>query len=124
MDTTWRAAVSGAVLDLPGVGLCVPDLELTHTETGQKVYLEVLGFWSREAVWKRVELVERGLGQPIVFAVSKHLRVSEEALGDQHPGGLYVYSRTMSARAVLERVEEAAARAQGVSSKLATLRSV
>jgi predicted nuclease of restriction endonuclease-like RecB superfamily len=109
-DTPWRAAVSSAVLDLPGVGLCVPDLELTHGKSGKKVYLEVLGFWSRDAVWKRVELVARGLEQPVVFAVSKHLRVSEEALGDEHPAALYVYSRTMSARAVLERVTQAASR--------------
>jgi hypothetical protein len=68
----------------------------------------VLGFWSRDAVWKRIELVERGLPHPMVFAVSKHLRVSEEALGDDHPAALYVYSRKMSAGAVLERVEAAA----------------
>jgi predicted nuclease of restriction endonuclease-like RecB superfamily len=106
-DTHWHAAVSAAVLDLPGAGLCVPDLELTHSRTGQTVYLEVLGFWSREAVWKRIELVERGLPYHLVFAVSKRLRVSEEALGDQHPAALYVYGKTMSARAVLERVEAA-----------------
>jgi predicted nuclease of restriction endonuclease-like RecB superfamily len=109
-DAPWKAAVSSAVLDLPGVGVCIPDLELIHRSTRQTVYLEVLGFWSREAVWKRVELVERGLAAPMVFAVSKHLRVSEEALGEEHPAALYVYSRTMSARAVLERVEQAAAR--------------
>jgi predicted nuclease of restriction endonuclease-like RecB superfamily len=104
----WRPAVSGALLDLPGAGLCIPDLELTHATTGQTVYLEVLGFWSRDAVWRRIELVERGLPYPVVFAVSKHLRVSEQALGDEHPAALYVYSRTMNARAVLEKVEAAA----------------
>jgi predicted nuclease of restriction endonuclease-like RecB superfamily len=109
-ETPWRAAPSAAVLDLPGAGLCVPDLELVHAGTGQTVYLEVLGFWSREAVWRRVELIERGLPYPLVVAVGKHLRVSEEALGDEHPAALYVYRRTMNARAVLERVEAAAGR--------------
>jgi predicted nuclease of restriction endonuclease-like RecB superfamily len=113
LSTPWRARVSDAVLDLPGVGLCIPDLELTHAERGQTVYLEVLGFWSRAAVWKRIELVEGGLPHPLVFAVSKHLRVSEEALGPDAPAALYVYSRAMNARAVLERVERAAARAAG-----------
>jgi uncharacterized protein len=106
-DTPWKAAPSAAVLDLPGVGLCVPDLELTHSRRKTTVYLEVMGFWSRDAVWKRVELVERGLPHRMVFAVSKHLRVSEQVLGDQHPAALYVYSRKMSAAAVLERVEAA-----------------
>src|SRR6185436_10958911 len=88
-QTKWKAKVSDAVLELPGVGLCIPDLELTQ---GRKtVYLEALGFWSRDAVWKRIELVERGLPHRLVFAVSKHLRVSEEALGEDHPAALYVY---------------------------------
>jgi uncharacterized protein len=108
VEGPWRPKISRALLDLPGVGVCVPDLELTHAETKQTVYLEVLGYWSRDAVWKRVELVQRGLEEPVVFAVSKHLRVSEEALGDDHAAALYVYSRAMNARAVLERVERAA----------------
>jgi hypothetical protein len=70
----------------------------------------VLGFWSRSAVWKRVEMVEAGLPHPIVFAVSKHLRVSEEVLGSDTPAALYIYARTMNARAVLERVEAVAGR--------------
>jgi predicted nuclease of restriction endonuclease-like RecB superfamily len=101
----WRAKVSDAVLELPGVGLCVPDLELTRA--GKTVYLEVMGFWSRDAVWKRIELVKAGLPHRMVFAVSKHLRVSEEALEEEN-AALYVYSRTMNAKAVLERVARAA----------------
>jgi len=104
-DTPWRAAPSTDILTLPGVGLCVPDLVFEHARTGEQIYLEVMGFWSRDAVWRRVELVERGLPARVLFAVSKHLRVSEAALDDEQLGALYVYKRVMSARAVLERVE-------------------
>ena len=108
----WVAAPATVILDLPGAGLCVPDLVFTPRRgPGAPVYLEVLGFWSREAVWRRVELVERGLPHRILFAVSKHLRVSEAALDDELPGSLYVYARTLDARAILERVERLAARA-------------
>src|SRR5205823_607434 len=96
------------ILSLPGVGLCVPDLVFQHSATGECVYLEVLGYWSRDAVWRRVELVERGLEQRIVFAVSTRLRVSEAALGGDLPGSLYVYKRVMSARTILERVDRLA----------------
>jgi predicted nuclease of restriction endonuclease-like RecB superfamily len=106
----WRPAVSQAILDLPGVGQCVPDLEFVHQETGQIVYLEVLGFWSREAVWKRVELARKGLPHPVLFAVSKHLRVSEAVLESDQPAALYVYARAMSASAVMARIHELAAR--------------
>ena len=109
-DSPWQASPADAIVDLPGLGVCVPDLVFLHRESGQRVYLEVLGFWSRAAVWKRVEMAEAGLPQPIVFAVSKHLRVSEEVLGDDNPAALYVYARTMNARAVLERVAAVATR--------------
>ena len=108
IEGPWRAAPADALLDLPGVGVCAPDLVFTHGVTGESVYLEVLGYWSRAAVWRRVELIERGLGERVVFAVGQHLRVSEDALGDELPGALYVYKRTMQAKPVLERVEQVA----------------
>ncbi len=108
--TSWRARVSTALLHLPGVGTCVPDLELVHRDDGRVVFVEILGFWSRDAVWKRVELVEAGLGAPVLFAVAKHLRVSEAVLGDDLPAALYVYPRQPSATAILDHVERLGAR--------------
>ena len=81
----------------PGVGLCVPDLVFERRRHGaprDRVYLEVMGYWSRAAVWKRVELVQAGLAERILFAVSSRLRVSEEVLDEELPGALYVYKET------------------------------
>jgi predicted nuclease of restriction endonuclease-like RecB superfamily len=105
----WQAAPATALLDLPGHGVCVPDLTLTHSKSRVQVHVEVMGYWSRDAVWRRVELVEAGLGYHVVFAVGQHLRVSEAALDGEQPGALYVYKRTMSARALLDRVAAVAA---------------
>lgn len=105
MKTPWTVDVAHALLDLPGVGLCVPDLAFTHRDDGRRVYFEVLGYWSREAVWRRVDLVNAGLPDPIVFAVSSRLRVSEEVLDGDLPGQLYVYKGVISARAVEERLD-------------------
>ena len=112
MKSAWTAEVAHALLDLPGVGLCVPDLVFTHDETGRRVYFEALGYWSREAVWRRVDLVEAGLPHPIIFAVSSRLRVSEEVLDEDLPGRLYVYKGVMSARAVEERLDASLASAR------------
>ena len=111
MRTPWKVEVAHDLLDLPGVGLCVPDLVFVHEESGYRVFLEVLGYWSREAVWRRVDLVEAGLPQPIVFAVSRRLRVSEEVLDEDLPGRLYVYKGVMSARAIEELLDASLARA-------------
>lgn len=110
--TGFIARPTTTILDVPGVGLCIPDLELKRPGDTAPVYVEVLGFWSRDAVWRRVELAEQGAaGAKIVFAVSAHLRVSEDVLGEETAGAaLYVYKNKMSARALLERVTRIADR--------------
>jgi predicted nuclease of restriction endonuclease-like RecB superfamily len=107
LETPWRVSTNTRILDLPGVGLAIPDLVFERADGGarERVYLEVMGYWSRAAVWKRVELVHAGLAERILFAVSAKLRVSEEVLGDDLPGALYVYKHAMSARAVAERLD-------------------
>jgi uncharacterized protein len=102
--TPWRARPCTEILDLPGVGLCVPDLVFEHQRSGARAFVEVLGYWSRAAVWKRVELVEGGLAEPIVFAVSKRLRVREEVLPEDAPAALYVFKGALSAAAIEARL--------------------
>ena len=113
MKTPWTAEAAHELLDLPGAGLCVPDLVFTHAGTGRRVYFEALGYWSREAVWRRVELVEAGLPHPVIFALSRRLRVSEEALDEKLPGQLYVYAGAISPRAVEERLNASLAAGRG-----------
>jgi predicted nuclease of restriction endonuclease-like RecB superfamily len=104
----WQAEVAGVLLDHPGLGVCIPDLVLRHRDGGEPVYVEMLGFWSREAVWTRIELAQRGLQARIVFCASSRLRVSAEVLDDEAPAALYVFKGKPSARALLERVEKVA----------------
>jgi uncharacterized protein len=100
----WRAQPADDVFDLPGVGLCIPDLRFTH-DSGTSVHLEVLGYWSRDAVWQRVDMVQRGLGKKLLFAASERLRVSEQVLADHPSGALYVYKNTLSAKAIVQHLE-------------------
>ena len=54
----WKAEIATTLLDRPGLGVCIPDLVLRREGSPDPIYVEVLGFWSRDAVWKRKELVE------------------------------------------------------------------
>lgn len=109
----FRVAVADVILDLPGTGACVPDLVLTHRKTKKRAYVEVMGYWSRDAVWKRVEMVEagllgggrgaRGAGEPVLFCVGERLRVSEAALPEGSPAALLVYKGVIPAGVVEER---------------------
>ncbi len=104
----WKAEIATTLLDRPGLGVCIPDLVLRRDGSPDPIYVEVLGFWSRDAVWRRVELAEQGLEARIVFCASSRLRVSPEVIGDTAPAALYVYKGKPSARALVEHVERVA----------------
>jgi predicted nuclease of restriction endonuclease-like RecB superfamily len=108
LDSGWRVDRAPAVLDIPGAGVCVPDLAFVRARDGARVHFELLGFWSREAVWRRVELVRAGLRDRILFAVSKTLRVGEAVLDDADTAALYVFTRVIGAKQVLDRIERLA----------------
>jgi predicted nuclease of restriction endonuclease-like RecB superfamily len=111
LSSAWSVAKNERIFALPGEVVCVPDLVFSSRETGEEVFLEAFGFWSRAAVWQRVELIRKGFPARILLVVSKQLRVSEEVLGEEDAGEIYVYRRTISPREVLERLERG--RAQG-----------
>lgn len=96
-----KVSLSAELVNVPGAGLVVPDLTVKRGK--KKVFVEVLGFWSRDAVWKRVELVERGMGERLVFCASERLRVSEAVMPDDL-ASLYVFKGVPSARKVMDRV--------------------
>ena len=104
----WSAEVATTLLDRAGLGVCIPDLVLRREGLADPVYVELLGFWSRDAVWKRVELAQQGLEARIVFCASSRLRVSPEVIGESAPAALYVYKGKPNARALLEHVDRIA----------------
>ncbi len=102
----FSVRVAGEVLAVPGHGGLVPDLWVEHPD-GTRAFIEVLGFWSRDAVWRRVDLVAQGLlPAPAVFCVSDRLRVSEEALPDDPGGALVVFKGALSAKKVAAALQQ------------------
>jgi len=105
LGSPWRAEPADDVLEVPGVGVCVPDLVFRHREEGDPVYFELLGYWSRDAVFRRVELVEGGLAHRMLFGVSARLRVSEAVLDSTEHAALYVFRGKPSARAIERKLD-------------------
>jgi predicted nuclease of restriction endonuclease-like RecB superfamily len=106
LDSGWRVTTNERVFALPGEVACIPDLEFLRESTGERVYLETFGFWSRDAVWKRIELLRKGFPERVILAVGKQLRVSEQVLEEGDAGEVYVYRSALSPKAVLERLEK------------------
>jgi predicted nuclease of restriction endonuclease-like RecB superfamily len=109
VTTGWKIDRAPAILDLPGAGLCVPDLCFVRNADGARVHFELLGYWSREAVFRRIDLVRAGLPHKILFAASKSLRVGEALLDDTPSAALYVFSRVLNVRTILGHLERIAA---------------
>jgi predicted nuclease of restriction endonuclease-like RecB superfamily len=112
LESEWSVRVNHRIFALPGEVVCIPDLVFTSDASGEHVYLEVFGFWSRAAVWQRVELLRKGFECRILLAVGKQLRVSEEALTEDDTGEIYVYRATISPRAILDRLRRPGRAAQ------------
>ncbi len=66
----------------PGRASASPISASCERADGARVHFELLGFWSREAVFRRIDLVRAGLPHKILFAASKSLRVGEALLDD------------------------------------------
>jgi predicted nuclease of restriction endonuclease-like RecB superfamily len=109
LGAEWSATLADRVLDLPGAGVCTPDVLLRRRD-GIEVLVEVLGFWSRESVWQRVELAKRGLGARILFVVSSRLRVSEAVLDESEEAALYVFKGRINAKTLLRHADVLAGR--------------
>ncbi|MBI5535326.1 MAG: DUF790 family protein [Deltaproteobacteria bacterium] len=106
LESDWTARQEATVFDIQGKGVFVPDLVFEHKTTGARVYLEVFGYWSREAVFKRLELLDLDFPGKVILAVSRKLRVSEQAADDTFPGRILVYSQSISAHGVKQALGE------------------
>ncbi len=107
LGSSWDVRENDRIFVVPGEPAVIPDLGFVNRKTGEEVLLEAFGFWSRAAVWTRVEQIRRGaVPARLLLAVSKELRVSSEVLEDDDAGEVYVYKATMLPRAVLERLEK------------------
>lgn len=106
LDCDWSVRSSDKIILSKDKAVIVPDLLLSNRATGEEVYLEVFGFWSRNAVFRRVEQISAGLPARLILCVSKNARVSEEVLSEEEGGSsLYVYKSAISAKEVLRRLQ-------------------
>lgn len=100
----WRARQNDRILEIPGQGLCIPDL-VFESEKAEPVYFEMLGFWSRDAAFSRIKWAQSGKHARLIIALSSRLRVSQELLDEQDQARLYVFKSAISASKVLALVE-------------------
>lgn len=103
-------ATTEKLFSVPGLGVCVPDVVCRRAGFSD-VYLELLGYWSRDAVFRRVEWVEQLPDHRFIFLVPHRLRVSEEILPEHVESRLHIFKATPNARRLVQELEALGARA-------------
>ncbi len=91
----WKLESDPAPQTVEGT-VWVPDFTLTHTATGQSLFVEVLGFWRKVNIEAHYQRLKRGLPGQFLLVISEAYRADETdevTLGNE----VYRYKRTPSA---------------------------
>lgn len=99
LDSGWELDREVVPLTQGGEGVVVPDFRFQ--KGGKTAYLEILGFWRKGSIQRRVTLLKRHGPTNLVVAVSK--RLAGEA--GELPDAVVPFAEVIPAREVLKRVE-------------------
>ena len=102
-DNGWTLAEGAVPIDLAGRAVVYPDFTLRRAD-GAEVHLEIVGFWRREWLERRLALLaEWGPGN-LVVAVSSRLKGCREGL-EGFDGAVVSFAEVLSPRKVVDAAE-------------------
>lgn len=104
VTTDWILSEETELIDLGGQGVLVPDYVFVHKPTGQRVLMEIFGYWRKGGLAKRLELLKEHGPPNLLLAVSEELHVDEE-LTEDLPQEVYTFRSIPNTREVAERLD-------------------
>lgn len=99
----WAIHEGGAPVDQGGEALVVPDFTLERD--GFTVQLEILGFWRRGSVERRLALLKRHGPKHLLIAASRKLLQGGVEDADELPDGVVLFGENVPVKAVLAAAE-------------------
>jgi predicted nuclease of restriction endonuclease-like RecB superfamily len=104
-DRDWTLSEDTVPIELGGRGVMLPDFSFTRD--GKTAHLEIVGFWRRDYLARRVEgLLRHGPGN-LVLAVSRKLKTAKEDLAE-FDGEVLSFANVVPVNDVLAAVERVA----------------
>lgn len=103
LESLWSVTAEAEVVSLGGQSVLVPDFVFEHDD-GFRVVMEVLGFWRRGSLERRLEMLRKKGPKHLLLAVSKQLLTEEDDL-QALPAEVYVFRQAPVARKVLAHLE-------------------
>ncbi len=82
----WTIEVGGPPLDQGGEGMVVPDFTMRRDGDARPVHIEILGYWRKASLQRRLALMRRHGPERLILAASKKLLQAEER--EEVEGGL------------------------------------
>jgi len=107
----WKLEPGTEILPIPQLKTAlVPDIAFRNAATGERAYLEILGFWSERHLVERVTLLREAAdrGYRVLIAAPESLGTSPETLSTATQGEVISFKNRLDAKSVL-----AALQAQG-----------
>ncbi|MDQ4043013.1 MAG: DUF790 family protein [Actinomycetota bacterium] len=105
----WELESGAGILPVPQLKTAlVPDFALRNTETGKKVHLEILGFWSERHLIERVELLREAArcGHRVLIAAPESLSTSPETLSAATQGEVIPFKTRLDTKSILAALRE------------------
>lgn len=99
----WVLTREDEVLVL-GDTVMIPDFALTHKDTGQRVLIELVGFWHPDYLRRKVEKVRAAQCRNLLLLVYEGVNLAAEALQDV-PGEVLYFKNKSVLKEVMEAVE-------------------
>ncbi len=100
----WELEPGTGILPIPQLKTAlVPDFALRNAATGEKVHLEILGFWSERHLVERVALLREAArrGHRVLIAAPESLGASPETLSAATRGEVIPFKTRLDAKSVL-----------------------
>jgi hypothetical protein len=94
----WQLEPSTEVIDL-GESAFIPDFVLRHAETGARVFLEVLGFWTPEHLRARLLEFDHAHVRDFILAAWDELRGTRDPMTNV-PANTIIFKRSLDPAAV------------------------
>ena len=104
----WVLTREDEVLNL-GATVMISDFALTHKRTGQRILIELVGFWHPDYLRRKVEKVRAAQCHNLLLLVYEGVNLAADALQDV-PGEVLYFKQKPVLKDVMSTVEAMAAR--------------
>ena len=104
----WELEPGTGILPIPQLKTAlVPDFALRNAKTGEKVHLEILGFWFERHLVERVALLREAArrGHRVLIAAPESLGASPETLSTATRGDVIPFKSRLDAKSVLAALQ-------------------